>query len=806
MALGQALWLCTIFLVLPAGSWASGGPELCVVTRLASPDFSAEYHQPVPAFGCFSRCVTADGREVHAMRPSTKYSSRDTLPPQDRPKLVLRVLPPPEGTPVSRDIVLILDASSSVDWTVLGNGAFDNATAFQIVLTKLSAVERTDLPAVSVTRQPARPRAALLDFIVKEFGCITSFTDVTVADLVRLQIGTAAEAPEECDAHHVLRPNAELTAYQRRPVPLDGCYHRHLAGIGQRDVYVIEVAETDRTFSDSDVTIRLSPSDTRERQSGNVTLLLKAAMPVTWSLMTERFSGDILVVTEFPVVNDSLDKSVSLKVKLTRLPDSFNDLVIFAVGYSSGPPVAYIRSLAAHRLNIGLHSASGGFMDQARTSKGTRRASKKSSPGSKRDMRRPEATGWRAGAASGVLRRALSVTCELGRLVVAVPAERADERRVRALRLADPTCRSFRNSSHLVISQPLDDCETRRRVVDGKAVYLNTVHFVPSGAPPDDEDFEGSGSGLGLADPWEETAPEPDDDGGLVPVSCTHPGWTSPEVTLNQNRRHQEEVLSPDDVDSSVYSLELFSDEVFAAPIEPNALVPVTHSIYARATIRIAPYLQPVVEECWVSKDSDPDTPYKFLIIRTACPVDRSVSFMDATPPDSDVFSFQVSRQYLELGPYYLHCRLGVCVRPNYPASPHIAKCVDRRKHCAEFGGSGGRPVASGVQVVTRGPLLPTVAGGPADRAAPPEPGPSPARPLDQAPVVRLGVEPETVAGIGVAAFLLGVTLMGGVWLIHSKIGPSKRHQFQAVPQNPTLEVAGQSANSTPSSQTPIIV
>ncbi|XP_037082051.1 uncharacterized protein LOC119102698 [Pollicipes pollicipes] len=599
MALGQALWLCTIFLVLPAGSWASGGPELCVVTRLASPDFSAEYHQPVPAFGCFSRCVTADGREVHAMRPSTKYSSRDTLPPQDRPKLVLRVLPPPEGTPVSRDIVLILDASSSVDWTVLGNGAFDNATAFQIVLTKLSAVERTDLPAVSVTRQPARPRAALLDFIVKEFGCITSFTDVTVADLVRLQIGTAAEAPEECDAHHVLRPNAELTAYQRRPVPLDGCYHRHLAGIGQRDVYVIEVAETDRTFSDSDVTIRLSPSDTRERQSGNVTLLLKAAMPVTWSLMTERFSGDILVVTEFPVVNDSLDKSVSLKVKLTRLPDSFNDLVIFAVGYSSGPPVAYIRSLAAHRLNIGLHSASGGFMDQARTSKGTRRASKKSSPGSKRDMRRPEATGWRAGAASGVLRRALSVTCELGRLV---------------------------------------------------------VHFVPSGAPPDDEDFEGSGSGLGLADP------------------CTHPGWTSPEVTLNQNRRHQEEVLSPDDVDSSVYSLELFSDEVFAAPIEPNALVPVMHSIYARATIRIAPYLQPVVEECWVSKDSDPDTPYKFLIIRTACPVDRSVSFMDATPPDSDVFSFQVSRQYLELGPYYLHCRLGVCVRPNYPASPHIAK------------------------------------------------------------------------------------------------------------------------------------
>lgn len=38
-------------------------------------------------------------------------------------------------------------------------------------------------------------------------------------------------------------------------------------------------------------------------------------------------------------------------------------------------------------------------------------------------------------------------------------------------------------------------------------------------------------------------------------------------------------------------------------------------------------------------------------------------------------------------------------------------------------------------------------------------------------PMLQLGVSPETVAAIGVSAFLLGVALMAGVWLIHTKIG-----------------------------------
>ena len=62
------------------------------------------------------------------------------------------------------------------------------------------------------------------------------------------------------------------------------------------------------------------------------------------------------------------------------------------------------------------------------------------------------------------------------------------------------------------------------------------MHFISSGAPPDDEDFDGSGSGLGLPDLWEdltgedgsEEEEEDGTDGGRVPVSCTHPGRGRP--------------------------------------------------------------------------------------------------------------------------------------------------------------------------------------------------------------------------------------------------------------------------------------
>ncbi|XP_043230851.1 transforming growth factor beta receptor type 3-like [Amphibalanus amphitrite] len=827
------LW--TVALALISSASASGGPELCVVKPLTAPDFSGEFHLPVPSIGCVGSCRSqAADQEVHTVRLSTKFSSH-LHNPQTLAKATLNVRAPRDGRPFGRKVVLFLVGSSPVSWTVRTYGAFENGTNFQIFVSAGSQVDAAELGAVPVTPEPERDRSELLQHIVDQFGCVTSFTDVTVADLVDLTLGTDPEWPEQCDPDH-LRPSPGLSAYLRQPVSLDGCYHRHLAGLGSRDVYVIEVAEQGRSFGDSDVTIQLAPVNSTQKISANITLLLKAVMPVTWYIETERFSGDLLVVTEDPVLNTSLKSpSVSLSVHTTKLPAAFSDLLLHtAVGYSSGPPVAYVRSLAVHRISIGLPdvqrptqppATEDVFLDETSDSSPKDNSVVEKGPFDfKRDMRRPRPTGYRPVPPSGALRRSLSVSCELGRLVVAVPAAEADLWHVDALRLTDPTCHSFRNATFLVISQPLDACLTRRRIVDGNAVYENTVHFISSGAPIDDEDFDGSGSGLGLPDMWDDPAAEYDPledeltDGGRVPVSCTHQGRGRPagEPATPTPRRRQEVGLSDDGVDTAGYSLELFSDQLFSSPIKPNALVPVTHTIYVRASVHIvsAPDLRPVVEQCWISKDSDADAPYKFLVVRAACPVDGSVTFLRSESAKGDIFTFQVSRQYLDLGPYFLHCRVGLCARPSSNTSPRVAQCLDRLRYCSdESGGDAGRLVASGVQVVTRGPLLPTVTGLPSvpswrPSAAAPDQGSRQGSdpPSDQGPLLRPGVEPETVAGIGVAAFVLGVTLMGGVWLIHSRIGPSKQHRFQAVPQSAPQEVTGQSAHSTPSSQTPIII
>ena len=57
--------------------------------------------------------------------------------------------------------------------------------------------------------------------------------------------------------------------------------------------------------------------------------------------------------------------------------------------------------------------------------------------------------------------------------------------------------------------------------------------------------------------------------------------------------RPQEIGLTDDGIDTAGYSLELFSDQLFSSPIEPNALVPVTHTIYVRASVHIGESARP---------------------------------------------------------------------------------------------------------------------------------------------------------------------------------------------------------------------
>ncbi|KAF0309314.1 hypothetical protein FJT64_019563 [Amphibalanus amphitrite] len=92
------------------------GPELCVVKPLTAPDFSGEFHLPVPSIGCVGSCRSqAADQEVHTVRLSTKFSSH-LHNPQTLAKATLNVRAPRDGRPSGRKVVLFLVGSSPVSW------------------------------------------------------------------------------------------------------------------------------------------------------------------------------------------------------------------------------------------------------------------------------------------------------------------------------------------------------------------------------------------------------------------------------------------------------------------------------------------------------------------------------------------------------------------------------------------------------------------------------------------------------------------------------------------------------------------
>ncbi|KAF0288711.1 Transforming growth factor beta receptor type 3 [Amphibalanus amphitrite] len=224
------------------------------------------------------------------------------------------------------------------------------------LVTKRSQVVRCDLSPYTVRSQRVRGREGLLKFVMSRLQAVTSLSAVGAADTIDLTVGIDLDAPDTCDTKvKSRRPSTGLVAHVSRPVPLLGCYHGHLAGLGHRDVYVVEVTTESQSFWNSRVTVNLLPMPDRKSTAGNLTLILKSAVPVTWELASDGFSGDLLVLTERPVKETRLGSDVAVETRFTRLPGSFTALMLFAVKYSHGPPVAYVRAAAFNELDIRLN-------------------------------------------------------------------------------------------------------------------------------------------------------------------------------------------------------------------------------------------------------------------------------------------------------------------------------------------------------------------------------------------------------------------------------------------------------------------
>ncbi|XP_050781789.1 transforming growth factor beta receptor type 3-like isoform X4 [Gopherus flavomarginatus] len=220
----------------------------------------------------------------------------------------------------------------------------------------------------------------------------------------------------------------------------------------------------------------------------------------------------------------------------------------------------------------------------------------------------------------------------------------------------------------------------------------------------------------------------------------------------------------------------------------------------AAALAAFDPRLSFSIRLCFLSPSSSSSLDSPYTLVRGGCPAHPDVSLHPphkgaagpALPPGSQ----ELQRLSFLLRPLYndsiqfLHCRLALCTQePQGQAGAYggaLPKCGPQARACPSS--HVGEPGSGRFQHTFTKPIIVTV--GRLARATKPTPGTDPfpvpfplagrrGKALKEAPQPEQGETPPaplpqglelpTVVGIVFSAFIIGVSLTGGLWLIHSR-------------------------------------
>uniref|UniRef100_A0A8C3FVS0 Transforming growth factor beta receptor 3 like n=1 Tax=Chrysemys picta bellii TaxID=8478 RepID=A0A8C3FVS0_CHRPI len=273
---------------------------------------------------------------------------------------------------------------------------------------------------------------------------------------------------------------------------------------------------------------------------------------------------------------------------------------------------------------------------------------------------------------------------------------------------------------------------------------------------------------------------------GLVPMSPIPPTPSAPlpqfscsSPALSQPSRSAEPIPDlPFHLGRVLLSLEVYSSEAFAKAQGP-CTVSANSRVFVEVTAGEAPSSPmalgsssplPHIRLCFLSPSSSSSLDSPYILVRGGCPAHPDVSLhpphMGAAGRALSPSSQELQRLSFLLRPLYndsiqfLHCRLALCTQE--PQGQAGAYGGALPKVCTTLPDDTGR-IKSGLLgsphphrhwlcICSWGWLWGSLS-------------PFPTAPLPQ------GLELPTVVGIVFSAFVIGISLTGGLWLIHSRTG-----------------------------------
>ncbi|XP_039370144.1 dual specificity mitogen-activated protein kinase kinase 7 isoform X8 [Mauremys reevesii] len=278
----------------------------------------------------------------------------------------------------------------------------------------------------------------------------------------------------------------------------------------------------------------------------------------------------------------------------------------------------------------------------------------------------------------------------------------------------------------------------------------------------------------------------------MLQFSCSSPA-------LSETSRSAEPIPDlPLHLGRVLLSLEVYSSEAFAKAQGPCTVSANSRVFVEAALAAFDPRLSFSIRLCFLSPSSSSSLDSPYTLVRGGCPAHPDVSLhpphKGAAGPALSPGSQELQRLSFLLRPLYndsiqfLHCRLALCTQePQGQAGAYggaLPKCGPQACPSSRV----GEPGSGRFQHTFTKPIIVTV--GRLARATKPTPGTDPflvpfplagrrGKMLKEAPrpeqgetppaPLPQGLELPTVVGIVFSAFIIGVSLTGGLWLIHSR-------------------------------------
>uniref|UniRef100_A0A8C7BLC0 Transforming growth factor beta receptor 3 n=1 Tax=Neovison vison TaxID=452646 RepID=A0A8C7BLC0_NEOVI len=771
---------------------AATGPEPSAQCELSPVNAS----HPVQAFmesftvlsGCASRGTTGLPQEVHVLN----LRAADPGLGQPQREVTLHLNPISSVHIHHKPVVFLLNSPQPLVWHLKTERLAVGVSRLFLV-SQGSTVQFSpgnfSLSAETEERSFPHGNEHLLNWARKEYGAVTSFTELKIARNIYIKVGEDQVFPPTCNIGKNFLSLNYLAEYLQ-PKAAEGCV---ISSQPQdKEVHIIElITPNSNPYSafQVDIIIDIRPSRKDLEVVRNLILILKCKKSVNWVIKSFDIKGNLKVIAPNSIGFGKESERSMIMTKSIRddIPSTQENLVKWALDNDYNPVTSYTVAPVANRFHLRLENNEEMRDEEVHTIPPELRILL--DPGTLPALENPPIRG--GGGRSGgfpfpfpdLSRRGQREGGEDG-----IP--RPKDPLLPSLQLFPDPKEPEEVQGNVEVALSVK-CDKEKMIVAIEKDSFQIVIQVPSpgdssGWPDGYEDLESGDNGFpGDMDEGDTSFSRPE----VVVFNCSVRQVGNPSSFQDPPNRN------------ITFNMELYNTDLFLVPSQGVFSVAENGHIYVEVSVTKADQeLGFAIQTCFISPYSNPDRMSDYTIIENICPKDESVKFYNPKRvhfpvPQAEVdkkrFSF-VFKSIFNTSLLFLQCELTLCTKKEKDPQK-LPKCVPPDEACTSLDASMIWAMMQNKKTFTK-PLAVIH-----QQVEAKETGPSIKEPSPVSPPVFHGLDTLTVMGIAFAAFVIGALLTGALWYIYSHTGETAGRQ--QVPTSPPASENSSAAHSIGSTQ-----